>query len=129
MSKKVISPKSAPPPGKTHKRGRIKHQIDRRARSLIAALQSEGAPDDIFMTLALAEATGQSHQFYELARFHGYGPKFIKIGNMVGYRRSDILAWLRERATFFETNHPKRKLYTESQGNILRLIGVTEPAE
>ena len=72
-----------------------KHHLDRRAASLIAA--GEGPADDLLTTEALAEWLGTSTQFLEIGRCKEYGPRFIKIGSRVRYRRSDVLAWLDER--------------------------------
>ena len=86
-----------------------KHQIDRRARSLLATLE-DGEPDDIFLTEALAATLGCSPQFLEIGRMetYAYGPAFVRIGASVGYRREDVCKWLRTRAAFFEASHPSR---------------------
>jgi predicted DNA-binding transcriptional regulator AlpA len=48
----------------------------------------------LFPQSTLAAATGMSNAFYERARWSGDGPKFMKIGRLVRYRKADVLEWL-----------------------------------
>lgn len=43
---------------------------------------------------AIAEFLGTTTQQLAQDRYHGRGPKFIKIGNRVRYRWADVEAWL-----------------------------------
>jgi predicted DNA-binding transcriptional regulator AlpA len=52
-------------------------------------------PDDqIINTKTLAVMTGRSESYYQKLRWKGGGPPYVKFGNVVGYRHSDIRAWL-----------------------------------
>jgi hypothetical protein len=54
----------------------------------------------IFTGQQLAKILGRSDGFFAQQRFTGTGPRFQKLGpgkrSRVVYRRSDVLAWLRE---------------------------------
>ncbi len=45
----------------------------------------------------LERITGRSQTSWQQDRVYGTGPKFIKIGRLVRYRRSDFEAWLEAR--------------------------------
>jgi predicted DNA-binding transcriptional regulator AlpA len=87
--------------------------IDRRAAELVDKLKSSGRPDDILTTPALAELTAMSAQFYELGRMksRAYGPAYCKIGNMIGYRRDEVIKWLEERAALYAERRPARPVH------------------
>ncbi len=51
-------------------------------------------PDTYMLTSELAELTHTAAQTWRKKRWKGDGPPFIKIGNRVLYRRSDVEAWL-----------------------------------
>ncbi len=53
--------------------------------------------DPILTTDELATATHNSPRTYERWRMVGSGPAFVKIGKRVGYRKSAVEAWLKER--------------------------------
>lgn len=73
-----------------------RHHLDRRAAYLVAV--SDGSPDDLLSTQAVADWIGTSKQFLETARARGYGPCFIQVSpGRIRYRRADILKWLDER--------------------------------
>jgi predicted DNA-binding transcriptional regulator AlpA len=58
-----------------------------------------GIDDDALLdTASTAIWLGVSHQWLELARNKGYGPRYIKVtSRIVRYRRGDILAYLKSR--------------------------------
>lgn len=76
----------------------VRLHIDRRA-GVVAAQIVHGDPDELFRTPEAAQLLGVSPQFLELGRHNGTGPKFIRLSpRMVRYKRSDLVAWLRERS-------------------------------
>lgn len=85
-----------------------RHHIDRRAHHIVA---DDGAsPDDLLDTPELADWLGVSHQWLEIGRNMGYGPKFKKLSSrMVRYRRGDVIAWLDERSHTSTAEYPRRK--------------------
>lgn len=72
------------------------HHLDSRADE-IAAKGSGGDPHELLRQVAVAAWLGVSMQWLEIGRHAGYGPPFIRIGRMVRYRRSDVIAWLDSR--------------------------------
>ena len=53
------------------------------------------APDQaLFTERTLVALTGLSEAYFQRARWSGDGPKFLKIGSRVRYRKLDICAWL-----------------------------------
>jgi predicted DNA-binding transcriptional regulator AlpA len=74
-----------------------KHHLDKRAGA-IADGHSDGDPDDLLSTRALALWLGVTEQWLESGRLKGFGPPFVKLSpKLVRYRRSDIVKWLRSR--------------------------------
>ncbi len=72
------------------------HHLDRRAATI--AQQFFGDPDDMLRTDEVASWLLVSHQWVELGRLYGYGPKFTRLSpRMIRYRRGDVLVWLHER--------------------------------
>jgi predicted DNA-binding transcriptional regulator AlpA len=56
-----------------------------------------GAPDQaLFTERTLVALTGLSEAYFQRARWSGDGPKFLKIGSRVRYRKVDICAWLNQ---------------------------------
>jgi predicted DNA-binding transcriptional regulator AlpA len=54
-----------------------------------------GAPDQaLFTERTLVALTDLSEAYFQRARWSGDGPKFLKIGRLVRYRKSDVVAWL-----------------------------------
>lgn len=79
-----------------------RHHLDRHASRL--AELGGGYPDDLLSTNAVADWLGVSIPFLEIGRSRGYGPMFIRVAPArIRYRRSDVLAWLKER-TFASTS-------------------------
>ena len=91
--------------------------IDRRA-SAIAAF-SDGDNDDLMSTREVAAWFGVSTQWLETARSENYGPPYIRLAPQVlRYRRSDLLGWLKERE-YSNTAHyvsPDRRLRSKKAG-------------
>lgn len=73
-----------------------RHHVDRRAGQLAESLI---AADEALSTAEAARLLGCSVQWLEIGRSRGYGPKFTRLSpRMVRYLRSDLIAWLRQRA-------------------------------
>lgn len=53
----------------------------------------------------LSEMLGKPERSLGQWRYLGLGPKFVKVGNSVRYRESDVLAWL-DANTAQRTNTP-----------------------
>jgi predicted DNA-binding transcriptional regulator AlpA len=71
------------------------HHIDRRADRVDVA---GGNDDDLLTTGQISEWFGLSHQWFELGRVRGYGPKFVRTGpSTIRYRRGDARQWLKQR--------------------------------
>ena len=65
------------------------HHLDRRAATI--AQQFFGDPDTV-RTDEVASWLLVSHQWVELGRLYGYGPKFTRLSpRMIRYRRGDVL--------------------------------------
>lgn len=65
-----------------------------------------GDPDELLGTPEFAAWVGISPGWARIMRLRGGGPKFVKVGSAVRYRRGDVLAWLESR-TFSATNEFK----------------------
>jgi len=75
-----------------------RHHLDRRAKKLIAEIQSTN-PDELLNTRQLAEWLSCSESWLEIARCKNFGPNFIRMGpRNIRYRRRDVIAWLNKRA-------------------------------
>lgn len=63
------------------------------------------APDEaLFSQTALTAITGLTAPFFERARWSGSGgPRYLKLGARVRYRKSDVLAWIKDRPTVKST--------------------------
>lgn len=78
-----------------------RHHIDRRAASILQsqspAFEQNG--DQAGNTHWAADLLGLSPKTLELMRHQGCGPKYIRLSpRTIRYLKSDIFAWLRERA-------------------------------
>lgn len=60
-------------------------------------------PEAIFPQEILVAVTSLSHAYFERGRWAGYGPRFIKLGRSVRYRKSDVLSWMAERPSGVST--------------------------
>ncbi len=66
------------------------------------------APDEaLFPQTALVAITGLSNAYFERSRWEGGGPRFLKIGRLVRYRKADVLAWINQRPTVSSTSEFK----------------------
>jgi len=74
----------------------LRHHLDRRGEQI--ASQIVGDDDELLSTSDVAELLGVSHQFLEIGRHRGYGPKFVRVSaRVIRYSRSAVRAWLLER--------------------------------
>jgi predicted DNA-binding transcriptional regulator AlpA len=63
------------------------------------------APDEaLFPQTVLVAITGLSAAYFERGRWAGYGPKFIKLGRLVRYRKADVLDWINHRPPVASTS-------------------------
>jgi hypothetical protein len=80
-----------------------RHHIDKRAERLIAddaerLAAAEDHNDKLLTTADVADWLSVSHQFLEIGRLRGFGPRFTRVTKrMIRYRRKDVIAWLEER--------------------------------
>ncbi len=66
-----------------------------RIKQILAA--NVGAPDDLLTSKEVAVLLGVSLQWVEIARCHGYGPKYEKLSpRRIRYRRSAINEFLHD---------------------------------
>jgi predicted DNA-binding transcriptional regulator AlpA len=86
---------------KTRSTNKQRHHIDRRAGQIAVDLEnSSDAADRLFTTKQLAGLLAVSEAWVEILRHKGLGPPSIKLGpRCIRYRRSDVLAWLKARAS------------------------------
>lgn len=70
-----------------------------------------GSPDEaLFFQPEIAQVLRKSEPWLERARSYGGGPKFLKLGRSVRYRKSDVLAWINSHAPVGSTSE-----YPQSQ--------------
>jgi hypothetical protein len=103
------------------------HTIDRRAGKLAVMLENGGAPDEVFSTGALAETIDVSPQWLEIGRLasYDYGPPFVRYSpTNVGYRRRDVVKWLRERAAVYAAKHPAPQVEPQKMITVIRTATV-----
>jgi predicted DNA-binding transcriptional regulator AlpA len=77
-------------------------------------------PEALFPQATLVAITDLSNAYFERGRWAGYGPKFIKLGRAVRYRKADVVAWLEQ--------HPGRSSTSEVQAMSPALRGVRPSA-
>jgi len=76
----------------------IKKNIENTIREVLKReLLNNDTQREILTTRDAALYMGVSHQWLEIGRVKGYGPKFIKFGRMVRYRRETIDDYLKAR--------------------------------
>lgn len=56
-----------------------------------------GTDDQLIDQLAMCRMLGITTKTAETWRVRGRGPRFIKVGSLVRYRKADIQAWLTSR--------------------------------
>jgi predicted DNA-binding transcriptional regulator AlpA len=72
--------------------------LDRRAGRLAGEIAAGGDPDELLSDSQLAELTGYSVVWFQVARCKGYAPPFVRLSpRRVRTRRSDYVQWLLER--------------------------------
>ena len=79
----------------------LKEQLEPLLSSLLAKLSAPSRPenqDDLITTEQLAKLTNTAPITWVIARGEGRGPKYLKIGRSVRYRRSDVEEFLRANA-------------------------------
>jgi hypothetical protein len=87
-----------------------RHNLDRRAASLITYGAAAGAPDDLLTTERVAEWLGTSAQFLEIGRHRGYGPIYVVLSDrIIRYLRRDVIAWLEQRRFAHTTAYRHRR--------------------
>lgn len=67
----------------------------------------------LFPQGTLTLVTDLSHAFFERGRWAGYGPRFLKIGRSVRYRKGDVIAWLEKRQPVSSTTEAAGKVATQ----------------
>jgi len=65
-------------------------------------MDTKQSPDDMLDETQLCDWLGLTIAWARKKRLIGGGPKFIKLGNRVRYRRGDVQAWIDEN-TFVST--------------------------
>jgi hypothetical protein len=87
---------------------KIRFHFDRRAGRLADEIERAGKPDDDLTPQELADALGVTKTWTWLTRGNETGPPFIQpFPEVVRYRRSNAVRWLRERARLFEARSPR----------------------
>ena len=90
------------------------HHLDKRAGAIAAAAAGEDE-DDLLTTTQTAVWLGVSEPWLEIGRHKGYGPPFVMIApRLIRYRRSNVLAWLRERTHQCTREYRKSRPKTEA---------------
>jgi predicted DNA-binding transcriptional regulator AlpA len=51
-------------------------------------------PDSLLSEAQTCELTGLAERTLQRKRLDGTGPRFVKLGRRVLYRRADVLAWI-----------------------------------
>jgi predicted DNA-binding transcriptional regulator AlpA len=71
----------------------------------VAMAEISNNPTGLLTTVQAAGVLGFNPSFLAKARLTGTGPRFLKIGKAVRYRRADIDAWLADK-TRVSTSDP-----------------------
>lgn len=66
------------------------------------------AIEALIKTPDVARYLGVSVAFLEKARVYGGGPKFVKVGRRVAYRRADLEEWVNSRVQESTSETPSR---------------------
>lgn len=67
-----------------------------------------GTDDFMIDQKAMSKVLGISTKTAETWRVRGFGPRFIKVGSLVRYRKSDIHEWVNSRAVKSTSQRPAR---------------------
>lgn len=69
-----------------------------------AVTQFWNAHDEaLFAQPVLAAITDLSPSYFERGRWGGFGPRFLKIGHAVRYRKADVVDWINQRPSAAST--------------------------
>lgn len=74
----------------------------------VLALAKEGEERLLIDTRGAARLTGMSPGFYRKQRHLGRGPEFVRLGKVVRYLPSSLLAWVKENTVSPQTDVPTR---------------------
>ena len=89
----------------------LTYHLDRRAGRLAEDAEADGAGDELMTPPEVMELLTVSNHWLELRRCNGTGPPFVRLSaSCVGYRRDQLVAWLRQRefqATSQYSNHQR----------------------
>lgn len=81
-----------------HTAGPRKLHLDKRADKLAADIAAGGDPDELLSDRQLAQLTGYSVQWFQIARCKGFAPPYVRLSpRRVRTRRSDYVRWLEAR--------------------------------
>lgn len=67
------------------------------AQAVAEQLAAREAMPEVFDTAGAARYANVSKQLFELLRVEGGGPRYVKLGRLVRYRRAALEEWLIER--------------------------------
>lgn len=65
-------------------------------------MSAQSKSDELLSIDDVMRITGKSRQTLASWRFYGKGPKFVKLGHSVAYKRTDLDRWI-DRHTFAGT--------------------------
>jgi hypothetical protein len=100
--KKLTTNSSKPSQSKLH--------LDKRAEAIILAVPPDASDDDLLTTMQVANWFGVSTQWLEIGRVRDYGPPWVKLApQMVRYKRSVLLKWLKAREYARTADYPNKK--------------------
>ena len=86
-----------------------KLHLDKRAEAISGAVPLDAKDDDLLSTLQVANWFGVSTQWLEIGRVRNYGPPWVKMApQMIRYKRSVLLQWLKEREYAHTADYPGR---------------------
>lgn len=58
----------------------------------------------LFAQPVLTAVTDLSDAYFERGRWAGFGPRFLKLGRSVRYRKADVLDWMNQRPPLASTS-------------------------
>jgi predicted DNA-binding transcriptional regulator AlpA len=91
------------------------YHLDKRAADIAETVAATGDDDVLLSTSDVAELTGTSTQYWEVLRSKGGGPPYVRLSpRRVRYRRSDLIAWLRDRT--YEATRKYSSEWNKPQG-------------
>jgi predicted DNA-binding transcriptional regulator AlpA len=79
--------------------GSKRFHFDRRAGRIADEIEGKGKPDDLLTQFEIADCLDVCRQWMWTSRAKDNGPPFVRpFPEVVRYRRSDVVKWLRARA-------------------------------